>query len=642
MTYIRISQAGACPRRLQLEAWGVEGLPPWEGAERAFAEGNLHEPSILEWAAQNLPGGPYVLTDQQKEVVFKDEDCIIAVGHIDAIAVNNAGEKVLLEAKCLSNRGFQELREKGVQEAHPQYWTQVQLYLAATGLEKAYLVARNKETPRNRMWDMYYESILLENEKYFWYEACRLKELIGMIEHRLDIDPPYNPQDNWQCLSLNTEVLTKDGWKTWDKFTKEDEILTFNIHLGIPEWQKPCLVFVKDYNGKMFRRLGRNVSFCVTADHKLLVRSAGLPAKKHPYKLVTVESLSPNAFYYFTTSGKYPVISACELPDSLIALSAWITAEGAIENGLIRISQNENTKAEEIKHHLDNLGLKYHIERYEREGRNTLLRFTLNKPSSEYVMKYHGNKAITIPAFVWELDERQFEIWLDALLKGDGHIYNKSRSKIPKGQVWSAKINQRDHWILDKLQALGALHGYSSKKTGPYTSTTGGIYYALTLTKRQERKVKLSSHMEVFDYDGKVWCVTVPNGTIFTRYNGTVVVLGNCRPPWCPYAYHCHPDYRRAKAEVIDRSDLVATVETLQELNEEIRALEAFRDEVKAKLLEEVNNGPVQAGRWLVQVLERRQERFDARLARQELPADVLAKLLKVSTYRVLDVKEAV
>ena len=115
-----------------------------------------------------------------------------------------------------------------------------------------------------------------------------------------------------------------------------------------------------------------------------------------------------------------------------------------------------------------------------------------------------------------------------------------------------------------------------------------------------------------------------------------------CKPPWCPYTYHCHPDYRRAKAEVTDRSDLVTTVEMLQELNEEIKALEAFRDEIKAKLLEEVNGGPVQAGRWLVQVLERRSERFDTKAARKELPADVLAKLLKVSTYRVLNVKEAV
>jgi len=637
VAYIRISQAGACPRRLQLEAWGVEGLPLWEGSERAFAEGNLHEPSILEWAEQNLPGGPYSIEERQKEVYLDN----FLVGHIDGLGrpIDKSFASFLVEAKCLAARGFQELREKGVREAHPQYYTQVQLYLAAIGLNRAYLVARNKETPRNRMWDMHYEEIV-HDPAFVTAEIARLKKLIAKIEAHEDIDSPYNPQDNWQCLSLETEVLTKTGWKTWDKFTDVDEVLTFNIQTGKPEWQKPCMVFVKDYSGKMYKRTGRNISFCITADHKLLVRSSGLPAKKHPYKLVEINKLSPDAFYYFTTSGKYSQNSTCQLSDSLIALSAWITAEGTIENGLIRISQNENAKAEEIRRHLDNLGLQYHIERHEREGRNTLLRFTLNRSSSEYIMEYHGRTAIAIPAFVWELNDRQFETWLDALLKGDGHINNRSRTKVPKGQVWSAKISQRDHWVLDELQVLCALHGYSSKKSGPYISTTGGTYYTLTLTKRQERKVKLSNHMEVFDYDGKVWCVTVPNGTIFTRYNGTVVVLGNCRPPWCPYTYHCHPDYRKAKAEVTNCSDLIATVETLQELNEEIKVLEEFRNEVKARLLKEAGSGPVQAGRWLVQVKERRSERFDTKLARKELPADVLAKLIKVSTYQVLDVKE--
>jgi len=315
MTYIRISQAGACPRRLQLEAWGVQGLPPWEGSERAFAEGNLHEPSILEWAAQNLPGGPYNLFCQQTEVKLLDGENLIAVGHIDAVGApkdNHKVENILIEAKCLAARGFQELREKGVQVAHRQYYVQVQLYLAATGLDVAYLVARNKETPRNRLWDHYYERIE-RSDKFVQEEIAFLKDLIAAIDEKREIPPPYTPDTAW-----------------------------------------------------------------------------------------------------------------------------------------------------------------------------------------------------------------------------------------------------------------------------------------------------------------------------------------NCKPPWCPYTYHCHPDYRKTKTEVTDRSDLVVTVEMLQELNEEIKALEAFRDEVKAKLLEEVSGGPVQAGRWLVQVLERRSERFDAKAARKELPADVLAKLLKVSTYRVLDVKEAV
>ena len=210
---IRISQAGACPRRVELEAWGVEGEPLWEGSERAFAEGNLHETDILRWAIGNLPGAPYSLFGQQQEVYIWKDNKEILRGHIDGLAIPVAkriengevtldretdDEIILLEAKTLANRGFQELREKGVKEAHPQYYTQVQLYLHALGLDKAYLVARNKETPKTRLWDHYYEEIHYDRE-FVEAELERLAELDAKIENHVEIDPPFSPKENWQC-----------------------------------------------------------------------------------------------------------------------------------------------------------------------------------------------------------------------------------------------------------------------------------------------------------------------------------------------------------------------------------------------------------------------------------------------------------
>lgn len=190
---IRISEAGGCARKIQLQYQGVEGLPLWEGTLRAFEEGHIHEPSILDWAKDNLPGAPYELKDCQREVHIED----FLEGHIDGILKNNLGE-VLVEAKALSRRGFQELREKGVREAHPQYFTQVQLYLYALNLERGWLVARNKETPKNQLWDMHTELINLERN-FAKSEIERLRLVAKAIESGEDIAPPYNPETDWHC-----------------------------------------------------------------------------------------------------------------------------------------------------------------------------------------------------------------------------------------------------------------------------------------------------------------------------------------------------------------------------------------------------------------------------------------------------------
>jgi len=195
---LRVSSAGACPKRVQYEAWGIVGLPPWEGTERAFEEGNIHEASILRWAAEHLPDGPYVIHDEQKEVTIYYNDRELLKGHIDGLATNHEGQTILVEAKALARRGFEELRKHGVKEAHPQYYLQVQLYLHALGLETGYLVARNKETPKTRYWDHCFEKITYD-ANFVANELKRLNALLDKIENNEEIQPPYNPNDNWNC-----------------------------------------------------------------------------------------------------------------------------------------------------------------------------------------------------------------------------------------------------------------------------------------------------------------------------------------------------------------------------------------------------------------------------------------------------------
>lgn len=207
---IRISQAGGCPRRIALEARGVQGLPISPATQRAFDEGNLHEASILEWAAANLPEGPYQLLSTQTEVTIPRTPLI---GHVDAKLWPVSGyaggaSLVIAEAKCLAARAFQELRAKGCRESHPQYFTQVQLYRHTYELpgrdisigQRSFLIARNKNTPATRQWDHHYEEVVYDPD-FCKAEVDRLCELAEAIDRGDDIPVPegWSPDTEWHC-----------------------------------------------------------------------------------------------------------------------------------------------------------------------------------------------------------------------------------------------------------------------------------------------------------------------------------------------------------------------------------------------------------------------------------------------------------
>lgn len=209
MTIIRISQAGGCPRRIALEARGVQGLPISPATQRAFDEGNLHESSILEWLANNVPGAKsqYTIMATQVEVTIPGTPI---VGHVDAELWPESRSKepiILAEAKCLAARSFQELRSKGVKESHPQYYTQVQLYRhcyeVAANLPhpfRSIIVARNKETPPTRTWDHHYEEVVYDPE-FCKREVDRLCALAESIDRGDEIPIPegYSPETDWHC-----------------------------------------------------------------------------------------------------------------------------------------------------------------------------------------------------------------------------------------------------------------------------------------------------------------------------------------------------------------------------------------------------------------------------------------------------------
>ncbi|WP_178124491.1 oxidoreductase [Spartinivicinus ruber] len=70
-------------------------------------------------------------------------------GSLDGIAMGfpeNPTQKHVVEMKTHSDKSFKQLKKKGVKEAKPQHYTQMQMYMSASKIHNAFYIAVNKDT----------------------------------------------------------------------------------------------------------------------------------------------------------------------------------------------------------------------------------------------------------------------------------------------------------------------------------------------------------------------------------------------------------------------------------------------------------------------------------------------------------------
>lgn len=134
----RMSSAGKCPRALSAQRLGYPSEPAPEWLERAANEGKMHEDWIIEQLWEECP------VDRQLEVVL-DYPTFTLVGHIDGKLAIEPQKPKLLEIKTMGQYEFDRWMRGGWKE-FPQYADQLTCYMAATGLEEAVYIVKNRSS----------------------------------------------------------------------------------------------------------------------------------------------------------------------------------------------------------------------------------------------------------------------------------------------------------------------------------------------------------------------------------------------------------------------------------------------------------------------------------------------------------------
>lgn len=339
------------------------------------------------------------------------------------------------------------------------------------------------------------------------------------------------------CFDDQTEILTPDGWMTHDKLNNGSTVMSLNRDTGKLEWNKVQAVFRYDHFKELIHVSGSGLDLAVTGGHGLYLSKLN---DNTWFNTTADESFGKARRFMLAAEHDETEL---ELSDAQIKVLAWIIAEGELccrhEPGKvtgIRVAQSDapDHRLSELENDLLAAGLSYtKTKRYQAAttGHGTYRNFDAYrlyiKKSRHHWQSWistyiSGDKSIR--AALSNMSLRQMKLFLDTYVKADGTKYSV------KGDRTQIASNRKDH--IDWLQQLVARCGYRSNVSiGKLVKNKAGTGYRKQmyyLSYCSKSTVEIAAKKWTKQpYDGVVWCVTVPNGTLLVRRNGKTCVTLN-------------------------------------------------------------------------------------------------------------------
>jgi len=346
------------------------------------------------------------------------------------------------------------------------------------------------------------------------------------------------------CMTSDHDVLTLNrGWIPINEVKDSDLIGQLNRTNNTLEYVKPLEILEFDHIGKMYNVETQGISQCVTLNHRMWIQKRD----KKDYQLIPAEEMIGKRVRF--QSGSSPVnnpdleikinddIYTGEKCDAFLILFGIFIAEGWTyineKDYICRIeyAANKPRVQEQLKKSCEILNVNYSM------NKNSFKWYINNKNLTHEFQKYSvGAVNKYLPEWYTSLSERQTKILLYALCLGDGH---ETASSL---HYYTSSIKLRDN-----IQILAQHAGYTAYYTSRYEAGSSSVMKdgrIITTTAtawdigiRKKRLFPTLNHghkheqngqiEEVFDYQGKVYCLRVPSEVFLVRRNGKCSFTGN-------------------------------------------------------------------------------------------------------------------
>lgn len=369
-----------------------------------------------------------------------------------------------------------------------------------------------------------YEWIINKYKIPHFYMASHARKLAGINGH---------------CFDERTELLTKRGFLFIEELKNNDECLTMNKITEKLEWNKINEIFkYQVYNEDMCHFKSSGIDLLVDKKHGIIWKH-----NKNSHTLYTeamdftkYEAYSRKFFkvsgFFQKDNEEYPI------EDNLLRLYAWILSEGSLYKGKTMnlpytdIIQSKKEGIKRIKQLLKSLKIEKYVTitkvdmKYHSLSKLQPYRFRFKKIARELIFRFIDiNFKNNIPIWFWKLSNRQFNLFLNEFILGDGTDYTLKHYKKIKQIHTKSLYNSCKSWI-DAFQIRLFTSG---KKSTVYWRKGGfknNLYCMINFYPTEWKSIE-PIKMNFKKYTGTKWCVNVNNGTVVVRRNGKMCITQN-------------------------------------------------------------------------------------------------------------------
>ena len=291
------------------------------------------------------------------------------------------------------------------------------------------------------------------------------------------------------CFDTETEVLTNTGWKQLDTISSTDKVMTLNLSSHKTEFNAINGIYTYDHFKELIQFKNRHgLDIRVTPEHGIV----HFNTYTQEYELGSAKDflsrrLDIPCAAEFTSIEDYPI------SNDKLSFLAWVVTEG-------KFSRTKRYNANSLEH-----GQHRNFDAY---------RWYIWADCVSWIKEYLSPDK----SFIWDLvnglSSTQAKFLLEELCKGDGSKCGTKR--------WRAFYTQNNE-LAGQVQALALKAGLRSKLSSRKDPTKDNTLI-VHLSRIQQRRVRES---KLIPYQGKVWCLSVNNGTLVARRNGVVFITQN-------------------------------------------------------------------------------------------------------------------